>query len=188
MIKKSPKLLAYSQFSYNKKILLFTTIIAVILAIYLILDYQGPSAINLKPDKAFGFSCLRAKDLVVQEYGKNGDLWATRGMIVYKLSGNDNKFKRVAHVPTGFSIFWLRNFSILRRLTIRPECVEMVVNEKGEICALSAGRIWFLTSPKKKFRKTLKLFEELLTSAKSAFPSPLKSAEVMYHAAAPVVG
>jgi hypothetical protein len=137
---------------------LFVSIITLILVIiYLTLDYYGPSQICLKSDIVFGFSCLRAKDLVVQENGKNGDLWATRGMIVYKLSNNDNKFRRIAHIPTGFTIYWLRNFSILRKLTIRPECVEMVVNEKGDICALSAGRIWYHTSGNKKFKKTLQL-------------------------------
>jgi hypothetical protein len=139
--------------------LLYIVIIitSIVVAIYLIMDYYGPSEIVLYNDTAFGFSCLRAKDLVVQEYDKKGNLWATRGMIVYKLKKGDNKFNRVAHIPTGLSIFWLRNFSILRRLTIRPECVEMVTTEKGGICALSAGKIWLLTSGKKKFKETLKL-------------------------------
>jgi hypothetical protein len=93
----------------------------------------------------------------VQEYDKNGILWATRGMIVYKLNKGENKFDRVAHIPTGLSFFWLRNFSIFRRITIRPECVEMVATNKGDICALSAGRIWFLPSGSKKFKETLQL-------------------------------
>jgi hypothetical protein len=158
MIKKSQKVIVYIHHSYNKQLFLSVTIFTIILvAIYLTLDYQGTAEINLKSDNAFGFSCLRAKDLVVQEYDKKGDLWATRGMIVYKLKRGDNKFDRVAHVPTGLSIFWLRNFSILRRLTIRPECVEMTANEKGDICALSAGRIWLLPSGGKKFKETYKL-------------------------------
>lgn len=128
----------------KKKLLLSLLIIIVAAIIYLSIDYRGPAVIQLKHDTAFGFSCLRAKDLLVQEYDKNGNLWATRGMIVYKLKSGDNNFTRVAHVPTGFSIFWLRNFSIIRKLTIRPECVEMVAANNGDLCALSAGRIWLL--------------------------------------------
>jgi hypothetical protein len=150
--------MAFIRQFFNKHLFFSSIIIlSVLFAIYLTLDYFGPSEINLKPDTAFGFSCLRAKDLVVQEYDKNGDLWVTRGMILYKLKKDDNKFIRVAHVPTGLSIFWLRNFSILRRLTLRPECVEMVVTDKGDICALSAGRMWLLPTGRKKFKETLKL-------------------------------
>jgi hypothetical protein len=158
MVKKSPKAIAHIRRINNKQLFLSVTIIIVIIvAIYLTLDYQGSSEISLKPDIAFGFSCLRAKDLVVQEYDKSGDLWATRGMIIYKLKRGDNKFNRIAHVPTGLSIFWLRNFSILRRLTVRPECVEMVATDNGDICALSAGRIWLLPWDGIKFKETLQL-------------------------------
>lgn len=132
-------------------------ILAVVFAIYLIVDYRGPSEIRLYPDTAFGLYCLRAKDLIVQEYDKKGNLWATRGMIVYQQKSGDNKFIRIAHIPTGFSIFWLRNFSILRKLTIRPECVEMVATENRDICALSAGRILLLTHGERKFKQTMKL-------------------------------
>jgi hypothetical protein len=152
------KILSYIHISYRKQLLLAITILILLLvAVYLTIDYHGPSQISLKTDTIFGFSCLRAKDLVVQEYDKKGDLWATRGMIAYKLKKGDNKFSRVAHIPTGLSIFWLRNFSILRRLTLRPECVEMVVTDNEDICALSAGRIWHLLSGGKKFKETFKL-------------------------------
>jgi hypothetical protein len=89
--------------------------------VYFIIDFKGPSVIRLKPKNVFGFSCLRARDLVVQEYDKHGNLWATRGMIAYKLVEDEDVFKKVTHIPTGFSIFWLRNFTLVRRLTIRPE-------------------------------------------------------------------
>ena len=42
--------------------------------------------IKLKRDMAFGFTCLSAKDLIVQEYDKNRNIWATRSMIIYKLT------------------------------------------------------------------------------------------------------
>ena len=140
---------------YDKK--LFVSIVIITVATYLALDYRGPSEIGLKSDTVFGLSCLRAKELIVQEYDKNGNLWATRGMNIYKLKSGENKFKRIAHIPTGLSLFWLRNFSILRKLTARPECVEVVVTEKGNICALSAGRIWVLPASGDTFNETIKL-------------------------------
>lgn len=142
----------------NKKFwLLLSFVFLLLISIYLSSDFIGPSEIPLNPSSAFGFSCLRAKDLIVQEYDKNGNLWATRGMIIYKQKKGENKFIRIAHVPTGFSIFWLRNFSVVRKLTIRPECVEMVITDKGDICALSAGKMWILNVGANKFKETLKL-------------------------------
>ncbi len=146
-------------FNINKRFLLASTAILILLIvlIYLIVDYRGPSEIRLKQDTVFGFSCLRAPDLVVQEFDKNGDLWATRGMIIYKLKTGENNFKRIAHVPTGLSIYWLRNFSFLRKITNRPECIEMVITDKGDICALSAGKMWILPSCGKKFKESFQL-------------------------------
>lgn len=139
----------------KKPVSLFSCVFLLLICVYLLFDFIGPSEIPLKPSTAFGFSCLRAKDLVVQEYDQNDNLWATRGMIIYEQKKDDNKFIRIAHTPTGFSIFWLRNFSIIRKLTIRPECVEMVVTDKGDICALSAGKMWILNTGAKKFKETL---------------------------------
>jgi hypothetical protein len=152
-------MITFSNYSQNRKkrIQLLLGLSISLIAIYLAIDYHGPSRIDLHPDIAFGFQCLRAKELIVQEYDGSGNLWATRGMIIYKLEKGAEAFTKYAHVPTGFSIFWLRNFTILRRLTIRPECVEMVVTEKGDICALSAGRLWYLPHNGTKFRETLKL-------------------------------
>jgi len=95
--------------------------------------------------------------LIVQEYDKNGNLWATRGMKIYQLKKGDDKFKRIAHIPTGLSIFWLRNFTVIRKLTIRPECIEMTVTRSGDLYALSAGKMWLLRHGDKKFKKTLEL-------------------------------
>lgn len=144
--------------SYKKLLLFSTTFLTLaIVVLYLFIDYRGPSEISLKSDKIFGLSCLKAHDLVVQEYDKNGNLWASRGMIIYKLKSGENKFVRIAHTPTGLSIFWLRNFSILRRITIRPECIEMVTTDKGDICVLSAGRMWLLPSGGEEFKETFEL-------------------------------
>lgn len=144
--------------TYKKLLLVSSTLLILIIVVtYLFLDFRGPAEINLNPDKVFGISCLRAHDLVVQEYDKNGDLWASRGMIIYKLKSGENKFMRIAHTPTGLSLYWLRNFSILRRITIRPECIEMVTTDKGDICALSAGRMWLLPSGEGEFKETFQL-------------------------------
>jgi len=45
--------------------------------LYLLFDYLGPGKIRLIPDKAFGMDCYRAGDLIVQEFDKSGNLWAT---------------------------------------------------------------------------------------------------------------
>ena len=120
-------------------------------------DYYGPKRIYLKPDFFSGIPCLRSRNLVVQHYDQNGDLWASRGMIIYKLQKDDNKFVRIAHVPTGFSIFWLNNFTFMRSFTHRQECIEIIVSEKSGICALSAGYMWYCASNDNKFKRTFKL-------------------------------
>ncbi len=140
----------------NKRLTLLALFIAAGI-LYGVIDYHGPKEISIRQDVAFGMPCMRARELIVQEYDKGGNLWATRGMIVYQLKKGSDKFIRVAHVPTGPSPFWLRNFTILRRITIRPECVEMVVTGKGDISALSAGRMWHLGAGKKAFKETLRL-------------------------------
>jgi hypothetical protein len=143
--------------SVKQRLLIFLSVIVAIGFVYLFIDYRGPGIISLRNDVAFGFPCLRAGDLVVQEYDKSDNLWATRGMIIYQLKKDENKFVRIAHIPTGFSVLWLRNFTLFRRLTIRPECVEMIANDNGDICALSAGRIWLLKNGENKFRETFRL-------------------------------
>jgi hypothetical protein len=137
--------------------MLIITVAILTLIIYLILDYFGPKRIPLKPDNAFGISCLRSKDLIVQEFDSNGNLWASRGMILYQLKKGNDKFIRMAHVPSSFSFFWLNNFRVFRRLTLRSECVEMTVTEDGYICAFSSGRMFKCSGIGKKFQKTFEL-------------------------------
>jgi hypothetical protein len=148
---------AKSHRSFRLKFRAFIFILLLSAGIYGIIDYLGPGKIELKPDLAFGMSCMRAKELIVQEYDKEGNLWATRGMIIYELKKGSEKFVKIAHIPSGPSLFWLRNFSIVRKFTVRPECVEMITTGKGEICALSAGRMWHFSVTGKKFTETLRL-------------------------------
>lgn len=132
-------------------------VIIVPLILYFIYDYYGPSKVYLRQDIVFGMSCTRAKHLIVQEYDNNGNLWATRGMIIYKLINGDNKFVRVAQVPTGLSVLWLYNFTIVRKLSLRPECMEIVIDKTENICAFSAGSLWYRLNDSQKFRKSMKL-------------------------------
>jgi hypothetical protein len=136
--------------------LLFLALL-LLFSVYLLVDYTGPRSIRLSPDHVFGFPCLRAKDLIVQEYDRQGNLFATRGMLVYILYKGSHRFTRVIRIPTGLTIYWLRNFSLVRKLTIRPECVEMITTPRGDLFALSAGRIWHLPAGTRKFRESLKL-------------------------------
>lgn len=145
------------QYSRRQFKIVLISFVFVVLASYLIIDYRGPSHIQLKPDNYFNLNCLIAKDIIVQEFDIDGTLWATRGMIVYKKAREENSFEKVTHIPTGFSIFWLRNFSIVRKYTVRPECVEMATNDYGDILALSAGTYWFLPENERKFIKTMEI-------------------------------
>jgi len=134
--------------------LYFTVLIAVIILIYLILDYQGPKVIILRPDIAFDLKCLRAKELIIQESDNDGNLWASRGLVLYKLNKGSEKFIRTAHVSSGLSFYWLNNFTLFRRLTLRPECVEITIAQDGSIIALSAGKIWSRMENGRHFKKT----------------------------------
>jgi hypothetical protein len=94
-----------------KKILKYLMLFFFItLFIYLIIDYRGPETIKLDKSSVFGFSALKAKDLMIQTSDDSGNIWASRGMIIYKLKKGEYEFRRFAHVPTGFSVFWFRNF------------------------------------------------------------------------------
>lgn len=127
------------------------------LLVYLSYDYTGPEVIELENGIAFGIACKKAKDLNIQSVDKDGTAWASRGLLIYSKKKNENQFRRKAHVPTGFSLFWLRNFGFVRWLTQRPECIEFVVAKNGDISALSAGYIWYYNHETKNFTASLKL-------------------------------
>jgi hypothetical protein len=142
---------------FKKKLFWIPFAIFVFLIAYLAWDYRGPVEIPLQPDKAFGLSCLQADDLLVQGHDSEGNLWATRGMVAYRLLKGDSKFIRQYHIPTGLSIFWLRNFSMVRRVTLRSECVELLSMCDGEACAMSAGRMWYRPANGENLEETLTL-------------------------------
>jgi hypothetical protein len=127
----------------KKLIKYFFFLFFAVFLIYLFLDYKGPEKITLDKSTVFGFNALKAKDLMIQTSDDSGNIWASRGMVIYKLNKGEYVFNRIAHVPTGFSVFWFRNFSLVRHFTLRPECIELVASANGSICAMSAGKIWF---------------------------------------------
>ncbi len=127
------------------------------LLVYLTYDYIGPEMIELKSGIAFGIVCKRANDITIQSVNADGTVWASRGMLIYYKKENENCFRKKAHVPTGFTFYWLRNFSFVRWLTQRPECIEFVVAKNGDISALSAGYMWFYDGKTKSFSRSLKL-------------------------------
>ena len=144
---------------YSKIWIIIPCVIFVGFSIYLILDYYGPREIMIKPDTVMGMPVFRVEDeeLIVQEFDKEGSLWVTRGMWAYQKEPRTNKFLRRFHIPTGPSIFWLRNFSLIRRLTLRPECVELLIMPDEKALAMSDGCMWYRPGYEKKFKKTLTL-------------------------------
>lgn len=141
----------------NLSLLILIIVALAILTVlsYLIADYLGPQVIQLKTDTAFGINCLRTKDLIVQEFDREGNLWATRGLTIYKMRNGENKLSKIARLPSGFSLFWLNNFSLFRKITLRSECIEMIVAEDGSICAFSSGNMWNNPEPGGRFLKTM---------------------------------
>ncbi len=132
-------------------------VVILALTIYLVSDFIGPQRIKLKPSIAFGIDCMRARDLIVQEFDAKGNLWATRGFIVYCLRRGEKEFVRVARVPSGAFTFWFNNFRVIRKFTLRSECVEMTVNEEGKITAIASGLIWFSAGIGGDFQEIMKL-------------------------------
>jgi len=124
---------------------------------YLVIDFRGPRKIVLRPHKTFHMHCLRAKELIVQEVDGEGGIWASRGLLLYRLDRGDDKFIRMAHVPTGFSYFWLNNFTLFRKFTNKPECLEATITGQGAICALSAGYLWHRAAEGLSFKRSMKL-------------------------------
>lgn len=135
----------------------FILLIILLGSTYLIADYFGPKRIRLKSSNAFSIECKRAKDLIVQEFDYEGNLWATRGFIIYCLKNGGNEFVRATRVPSGFSIFWFNNFRIFRIFTLRSEIVEMTINEDRQITAFASGLIWFSAGVGQKFEKMMEL-------------------------------
>jgi len=131
--------------------------LTVILVGLLEFNFHQPSTILLVQDTAWGLSCKRAPDLVVQGRDADGHLWATRGLWAYRLRSGEDHFVRQFRVPCGLSPYWLLNFSWVRWLATWNECVEMVTLPSGGVVAMSAGRMWCREAEGTSFRETLAL-------------------------------
>lgn len=139
-------------------IILFLVIIFVICAIiYLFRDYRGPESIFPEDAYFFGFNCLKAKDLIIQESDENGNIWATRGMVIYMLKKDDSWFIRISHVPTGFSILWLNNFTFIRRLTGNSECLEIAPGVDGSLSVFCSGKMLYKDANKNEYSSAFSL-------------------------------
>lgn len=128
-----------------------------VLLCYLVIDYRGPRYIDLYPATAFHMRGRRAKELVVQESDQEGNIWASRGLILYRLEKGENRFVRMAYVPSGFSFFWLNNFSLFRKFINKPECIEACISGQRTIVVMSAGYMWYRPINERKFRRSIKL-------------------------------
>jgi hypothetical protein len=120
---------------------------AVLLAAYLAWDFFPPREIPLVAATCAGMPCLRARKLVVQELDKDGRIWATRGLWAYARSTGENAFIRRYHIPTGAGLAWFNNFSLVRWLSGRDNCVELVNLPDGGAAAQSGPFIWHRRGP-----------------------------------------
>jgi len=123
----------------------------------LIWDYYGPKKVMLTENKVFGMNCIKGRGLIVHEYDHQGNLYASRGLSIYKLAKGEIEFVKVAHIEVGLSLYWLNNFTFIRKFLNKPECVELIVNKDEKFCAFSAGFMFFWDDKKRKFIKTFKL-------------------------------
>lgn len=140
-----------------KKLLFKYILPTTLLLSFLIWDFYEPENIPVSKENLFSFETYTAENLLVQGTDENDDLWATRGMWAYKLNQNNDAFERQYRVPTGFNLYWFRNFGIVRSLTRRPECIELFVSTTGNTLAMSAGHIWLLKPNTTNFIRVLTL-------------------------------
>lgn len=136
---------------------LLLSLLFIPLITWLLCEYIGPGKISLTKATVFGIQCLKASDLIIQEFDANGNLWATRGLTVYRLKTGEDRFIKVTKVPTGFSVYFLNNFRFFRNFTLRAECTELTISDDGSICAFSSGRMWYKPVNEKKFHQTMSL-------------------------------
>jgi hypothetical protein len=137
--------------------MLYVVVVLLLFIVYLYLDYRGPAYVNLKTVSNAEGKSQKAKELIVQEYDHEGNLWASRGMILYCQNKGELKYKRMAHIPTGLSFYFLYNFSLFRRLVNKPECIVATITGDRHICVMSAGFIWQSALKKPKFKKVFTL-------------------------------
>jgi len=140
---------------------------------YLVWDFYPPRQILVEPATLAGVPCGRAPGLVVQGHDPDGRLWATRGMWAYRLVDGGSRFVRQYRVPTGPTVYWLWNFTLVRWLTSYPECVELLPFGDGGAVALSAGCIWHREQGDRAFERVLRLRHYGIGTGRGAMPAGL---------------
>jgi hypothetical protein len=123
---------------------------------YAVHDYYPENHIFLSEDMLSGVKVLSAPDLVIQGQDDQNNIWATRGFWAYKKSPGANIFSRQYHIPCGFNICWIGNFSVVRWVISRDVWVELLPFNDGSAIAVSANKIWF-RSIDGQFTKTFQL-------------------------------
>jgi hypothetical protein len=142
-----------------------------LLTAYLAWDFFPPKYIRLKPDICGGLPCLRARKLIVQELDREGRIWATRGLWAYSRSAGENAFVRRYHIPTGAGLAWLNNFTMVRWLTSRDICVELVNLPDGGVMAQSGPFLWLRQGPAGPWQKSHVLAHYGLGVGRGLMPS-----------------
>ncbi len=140
---------------------------------YLAFAYHEPRIVTVAPRSVWGFDCLAADDLVIQQQDSEGDVWATRGLVAYCRRKGKDDFVRAFRVPTGRSAYWLMNLSFVRALTHRRECVELLPLPGGSVCAMAGGHLWHKPATSSSFRRTLTLDYYGLGVGRGIFPNGL---------------
>ncbi len=133
------------------------SVIFICILLYFIKDYYGPREVKMSERNVFGFASQKAKNLIVHEYDNEGNLFASRGLVVYKLRKGTKSFFKIARLKIGLSLFWFGNFSLFRKWLNKPECMELTVGNNGKMTAFSAGFLYFQNSHKNGFIRSLKL-------------------------------
>jgi hypothetical protein len=132
-------------------------VIMLVLLAYLTWDFYPPKVIKIGQGLLQGVSVERAWGLVSQGRALDESVWASRGMWAYRHREEENSFIRQYRVPTGPTIYWLLNFSIMRFLTGHIECIELLPLSPNAATALSAGWIWHRAEGWPGFKRVLKL-------------------------------
>lgn len=114
----------------------------VLLFLYAIYDYYPPETIGVREITVSGIKGFGVPDLVIQGSDAQHNIWATRGFWAYKRPPLKMVFLRQYHIPTGMSICWFGNFSIVRWLVSRDIWVELLPFNDGEAIAASGNKIW----------------------------------------------
>ena len=142
---------------FSRKRFIIPLAAVIVIAAYLLWDAYPPLVISAESYVLQGMPCKRVPDLVVQGHDPDGRLWATRGLWAYQHNEQEDRFVRRYRIPTGPNIYWLFNFTIVRRLSGRVQNVELLPLDDGGAVAISAGWVWYREEVAGSFQKVMRL-------------------------------